>query len=861
MIKKLGIRSGLLLSTAMVPLALTAGQAQAQDEAVDNVGLEEIVVTAQKREQSMQDVPIAVTALTEDTLNANRIFTVNDLSAFAPGLTVKPSAGGISTPSFTIRGQNSFGVVAGSDKQVSIYIDGVYVSSPRGSIFQLPDIERLEVLRGPQGTLFGRNATAGAVSVTTRDPTGEIGFKVKGTYGNRNATRIQATLDTPQFGPFSAYFSFIHDYRRGDIENASAGLAWDRTLSPSGFARRDTSPRWLGTVKNNSYFAAVKFEPSDNFKMVYKYDRNDDKGTPEGTAFIGYNNQISGGALGPLSPLFDNVLTSLYASNNSFDYWTPNAKRPDAVQNGWVTPRQQRVQGHSLTATWEATDNITVKNIAAYRKAFVFATSAIDGVSSLNYTQQFADTNSLFGAVVAAGTQGLNYFALTPQEQAFWFGLVSPLYNQHVGKRINVIASGASSISEQWSDELQVNYSSDRLNITAGALWFHSKDEAGGPEGMENTNAFRLDASSCTCFFPATGVVPLGNEGRYFNKATSIAAYAQIEYKFTEQLELVAGARITRDKKTSSFRWDINGSPRPLIVPPKYTKTKPNFLVGVNWTPNDDTLVYGKWSNSFVSGGSTVGLEYQPETASSFELGLKADFLDKKLRTNLALYHVTYKHFQQPGSTSSATSTATILPILIDLYGDTIANELVGVISTFVTDSGTLKAKGVEAEVTAAPVRGLTLGGSVGYTDAKFSNVPANVLDAWQGVFLNRDRPKWTGSLFGSYETEPVFGDATLNFRLDGTYHSKILQTSNPLVDVYPDGSNAAAARIPSVWLLNGRIALSHLSVGGADAELAVWGKNLTDNKDPNFILFTPTATSANFGPSRTYGVDLTIEF
>ena len=177
-------RCALLGCSALATVALLPGQALAQD-AEENRGLEEIIVTAQKREQSVQDVPIAVTAVTQETLKANRIFTVNDLSSIAPGVTVRPSAGGVSVPSFTIRGQNSFGVVAGSDKQVSIYLDGVYISSPRGSIFDLPDVARLEVLRGPQGTLFGRNATAGAVSVTTRDPSGEAGAKLEGCWVSR----------------------------------------------------------------------------------------------------------------------------------------------------------------------------------------------------------------------------------------------------------------------------------------------------------------------------------------------------------------------------------------------------------------------------------------------------------------------------------------------------------------------------------------------------------------------------------------------------------------------------------------------------------------------------------------------------
>ncbi len=140
-------RRSLLACTALASVALLPGQALAQD-AEENRGLEEIIVTAQKREQSVQDVPIAVTAVTAETLKANRIFTVNDLGSIAPGVTVRPSAGGIQVPSFTIRGQNSFGVVAGSDKQVSIYLDGVYISAARSLI--CPTLPALKFCAGPR---------------------------------------------------------------------------------------------------------------------------------------------------------------------------------------------------------------------------------------------------------------------------------------------------------------------------------------------------------------------------------------------------------------------------------------------------------------------------------------------------------------------------------------------------------------------------------------------------------------------------------------------------------------------------------------------------------------------------------------
>jgi iron complex outermembrane receptor protein len=374
-------------------------------------------------------------------------------------------------------------------------------------------------------------------------------------------------------------------------------------------------------------------------------------------------------------------------------------------------------------------------------------------------------------------------------------------------------------------------------------------------------------------FLPASGVVPLGNEGRSFNKTTSLAAYAQLEYKITSQLELVAGARITHDSKPSSFRYDIktNGVqtvPTTTIVPPTYKKTKPNFLVGLNWKPTQDLLVYGKFSTSFVSGGSTAGIEYQPETATSYELGLKADLLDHRLRTNLALFHVDYNHFQSPQGTSVPSSFAIAQAVFTQLYGPTIGAQLPTVVSTFVIDQGKVRAQGFELEVTAAPTRGLTLGTGIGYTDVKFPYVNPVVLAGVglagnPGGFQVTARPKWTVSLFGAYETEPLFGDATLMFRADGQYRSSIKFSLNPANDLYADGSNAASVLgTKGFMLVNGRVALRHLKFGPAEGELAFWGKNITNRRDATFSLaLGPIGAANNYVAPRTYGVDLSVDF
>ena len=836
------IRSGLMVCTALASMGVLSAPAFAQSAGGSNeTQLEEIIVTAQKREQSVQDVPIAVTAVTAESLKANRIFSVNDLSSIAPGVTVRPSAGGVGVPSFTIRGQNSFGVVAGSDKQVSIYLDGVYISSPRGSIFDLPDVSRLEVLRGPQGTLFGRNATAGAVSVTTRDPTGKFGMKLEGSYGNYDAYRVRASVDLPQMGDFSAYFSFMRNYKRGDIRNAGAGVVWDRSLSNAFYKKTAVSPDYLGTADNYSYFAAVKYEPSSDFKMVYKFDRNDDSGTPEGTSITYYNPAFP--LLGSSAPLLAPLLNALYTSNNI--YLNPSNTRPDTVSNSWVIPREQRVQGHSLTATWRASDSISFKNIAAYRKSRVFAVSAIDGTSALNFTQAAVVP---FATLSAVSQLGASFFALTPAQQGGIIGQYAAGLQSFVGGRVVLVGSESSSDSKQWSDELVMNYSSERLQATLGALYFHSEDII-GPEGLQNTLQFNFT-------LPASGRISRGSQGRYFNKATSLAAYAQLEYKLADQLTAIAGARITHDKKDNLFTGTTAADVALPPIPAPYSGTKPSFLVGLNWKPNDRTLIYGKWSNSFVSGGSVAGIGFVPETASSFELGLKADFLDRRLRTNLALFYVDYKHFQQPSSTTSPEAVA----FLNAQYGVALGSALAPVLSTFVQQAHDVRAKGFELEVTALPATGLTIGGSAAYTDTKFLNILPTFLAAQGGQYEPFVRPKWTGSLYVSYDSKPLFADAYVNFRVDALYTSKTLITGSPDVRL-AQGFPANSIATPANAVINGRIALKNIEIAGAKTEISVWGRNLTDRNYMNSNLFLPTGTAINYMPARTYGAELSLSF
>ncbi len=819
-------RSRLLLSTMLGAASLLPVQALAQ-AADDNVGLETIIVTAQKRAQDVQDVPIAVTALSAETLAANRVVNVVDLSGLAPGVTVRPSAGGSGIASFSVRGAVSYGVVPGSDKQVSVYLDGVYISSPRGSIFDLPDVDRIEMLRGPQGTLFGRNATAGAISISTRDPNGEVGVTASASIGNRDMYRFRTSIDLPQMGPFSGYVSYVHEERRGEVRNAGEGALWDRTASvlPK-IAKVERSPRWLNSKNSDSWFAALKFESGD-FTTVYKFDKNEGNNTPDATGLLAVNTSV---------PLLGSFLDTLIKSQASPVNFAADGKRPDVVNNSYAIPSTLEVEGHSLTSTYQVSDSLSIKNVFAYRKSFVFAAVPIDGVSGLTLTPQSIGPYATF--VAFSSIPGLA--TASPAAQGAAIQQVAAGLAPLVGSPFIGIASGAQSSSQQYSDELQFNYDSDFLTATVGALWFHSKDRT-AEHRLQNTISFAPVPG---------GVLRSANIGETYNGATSLAAYAQLEFHLTPQLDVVLGGRITQDKKSGYL---LTGQTPAALrqINFTYRKTKPNYLVGVNYQPNQDLLLYAKYSTAFVSGGSVAGIPFDPETVKSWEAGVKAELLDRKLRTNLAVFLADYENVQ------TAQSATNFVPFITQATGDP---NLASAVGTLIVPAGGVRAKGFEFDLTAAPLRGVGFGGGLGYTKTTFNNLNPVIVAASLGQYLPTLRPAWNGSLWAQYDTRPLTGDAYLSFRVDGIWQSDMNFAENPNRPIYKIAP--AGIEEPAYWVLNGRVALRDFDLGGVKTQVALWGRNLTDKRAKSFELnLSDILLSANYIPARSYGVDLTIEF
>lgn len=775
-------RAALLNCTAFTSALLfaTAGFAQTAPKAEQGSTLGEIVVTAQRREQNVQDVPVAVTALTQAAIAANRVVTVNDLSLLAPGFNVVPAAGGTQIPTFTMRGITSYGVVPGSDKAISMYVDGVYISSARGSIFDLPDISQIEVLRGPQGTLFGRNATGGAISVTTRDPTGKFGVEQTLTGGNEGQFRSRTSVDLPAWGPFSAYVSYVHNQRRGDVENVGGGTVWDyRNVTTTDVAKTQVSPRWLGGTDSNSVFAALKFAPNDRFSTVYKFDWSHDEGSNEAVAFLGAD------LSGPAGP----TLGFLLSTNPVL---TAGAKRPDKVNNAFDIPRVQYTSGHTLTSIYQG-DSFTIKNIAAYRESLLWSASQLDGLGGLNLQ-------------------------------------VSPGFSVP----ITLLAITNETRSRQWSDELQYIYHSKPITFTLGGLVFQSKDYNGAIPGLPNNVTFAPTIDN---------VVPAG-VSNFYNKAQSIAAYAQAEVHITSNLDLVGGIRETKDWKSGLAVLS------PALVEPnfKYVNTRPSYLIGTNFKPTDDTLLYIKYSTAFVSGGNVAGIPFAPETVNAWEAGFKGEFLEHRLRTNVAVYDATYHHLQDAEGGASYTG-----PLLAQF-------PFIPQVGTFIVDQGgTDRSKGVEFEGTLLAGHGVTTGANVSYTDTKFKNVDP-VVDNPTGVPpVPTLLPKWTVGLWGEYH-RTFSNDLTGTVRLDANWRSRIELTNGVIANLIP--AYAEFVSVPSTWIVNARATLAGFRMHGVDAQVSLWAKNLTDDKSLNYALLIPQLVAAgNYQPARTFGVDVDFKY
>ena len=805
----LNIRALFLTSTVLAAGLVISGAAQAQsvpaaEETADQGGIAEIIVTARKSSENIQSVPVAVTALSADDLASKQVFEVTDLARTAPSLTI--STGGTGPASIVylaIRGQAQNSPNSLSDSSVGIYMDGVYVARPIVGNLGFLDMASAEVLRGPQGTLFGRNTTGGALNLTSNRPGDEYEAMLKVGFGNYNYQSIEGMVNAPVSEAVGLRIAGRYGKRDGYFQNDKIGY-------PQGSIDKDLVLR--GTL------VVAPVESNLKLTVIADFVRYADDGNATAVAAINPA-VLSLPAYGAfINSEFARFVSSaqLPAFTAANSKWTDTFSRPqtgdsqiDTLQNN------NEVDAIAGTLEWDL-GGVSIKSITAYRKSFTDDSLDLQGFPS-----------------------SVNPF--TPFLPNATSGFISTYNN------------------EQFSEEVQLSGSLGALDWQTGVYYFKES-------GDEQSRAFILG-----------GVQSARTLSEYSSRSTG--AFAQFNYNVTDALRLTGGIRYTWDKRTidrqSTDNWRKPDNLEVCTVGPNSGRTAeaatctdprsasfkyPAWTLGADYRVSDQLFLYAKTSGASMSGGfnsrfvpAPFTQQFNPEKVRDAEVGFKGDFLDRRLRTNMAFFLAKQSNVQR------------------------IVNALVGTTLTqFVTNTGKVDAKGFEFEGTALPWDGMELTGSLSYLDAKYvrGSRTENQGTALAPVLVDRSgepvtqAPKWTWNL-GATQTFPTsFGAVSLHAdyayiadRAMDAATAKTLAQGGTQANIDAVAIGNAASIVKGYGLLNGRIAIN---LDSPDIELAFWGRNLTNQAwfTNVFNNYTGLGATVQFqGAPRTYGATATIKF
>jgi iron complex outermembrane receptor protein len=579
-------RTSLLACAAQCAIGISGALAQdAQPAASQPGGLEEIVVTARRVQENLQAVPTAITAFTATELKEQQIFSFGDIANNVPNLNLQTQFGEPATPFITIRGFSNGTLNPSVDSPVGLYVDDVYIGRAVGAAFDLADLEQLEVLRGPQGTLFGRNATGGALSFHTKKPTGEFDAHLDTTFGDYGLKRVKATVDTPEFAGFSARLTVLHSENGGYVKNSEAGHV---TVLPDPFGTIRAADSF-GENDETGVALAISYRGMDKLSVDYKFDFTNQVQSQLATQGLGFAS----------TDAFQQALVADQGSGR-----VPiSLSRLGTLPLAFDTPGNLTVMGHSLTAQYDLTDDIKLKSITAFRTMREFTGgNDIDG-------------GNWIGTPFTAGTLGIA-----------------------TGTPFALIDSIARRAQHQWSEEAQVIGNIGDLDWIAGFYYFNEIGYQNDPvlsaffgSGILTPAALRKELAS-------PGAYVLGTIDGADN--TSLAGYTHATYHLTDAIDLAAGLRFTNDQRF----YDHSSPGRVFSQDASFYHTDWDASVTYRFTP--DISTYAKASTGYLAGGSLAGFNFKPETNQSYEVGLKSEFFDHTVRVNLVGFYEHIRNVQ-----------------------------------------------------------------------------------------------------------------------------------------------------------------------------------------------------------------------
>jgi len=591
----------LLVSTALCGSCLFAampGVAFAQDEAAApaDAGIGEIIVTAQKRAENIQNVPIAISAVSGQFLESRGITSIDSLGAIAPNVKIERAPSNKTISQISIRGSVTINPAITWEPAVGLYLDGVYIAKAQGSIFDVADLERVEVLRGPQGTLYGRNALAGAVNLVTKKPSGELGGSAEISYGNFDAWRGKAVLDLPAMGPLSVKLSGQISKRDGFIKLSNDPLYG----TPGAPLMSSPLEGRMADLDSKTGMVQVRFEPTDTLTFDYSFDYSKFDQRPD------YGQLVAGGDF-PGIPLSD------YAQRD---------RKSSTHLNKDRLYERSRSYGHSLTAALELGD-ITLKSITAYRDLKWNDRIDLDGTQyDVAYTGRDTDFHSFSQELQATGTvwdDRVNFVvgAFYYKEKAETLG-TQRFFGAYGPGAAAVYQSDYGSHTKAWALYAQADIRiTDPLKLTLGARYTEEKKDIR-----------RFFAMGTTDGKPLTTVVDIGYGDVPDAKYSNFSPAATLSYEFDRNVN--AYARFARGFKSGGFNGETNDFFNPGAP---------------SWC---------------AFGAKELCEPYRPEKVDSYEIGLKTRLAGGKVILNLAAFWDEHKDIQLSVFTAEGAASSIV---------------------------------------------------------------------------------------------------------------------------------------------------------------------------------------------------------
>lgn len=792
---------------ALVLLATSASSAHAQsaqegaavadEERGTGSLLDEIVVTAQKRGQKAQDVGIAITALSGEQLSRTGTIDSISIARLSSNVSVSGSYAG-QMSQFTIRGvtQNDFNDHV--ESVIAVYIDDTYVASQQGQTFSLFDVDRVEVLKGPQGTLFGRNATGGLAQFYSRRPTRTFEGYVNATYASYDNVRLEGALSGPLSEGLRVRVSGMYESYNGYIKNQYPQETYvpaalvpglnSGTLPGTGADLGGVKANWAlrGQISADiapgvdlwvSAFYGKSTASTGNYQQVPTVAVLDAAGNHINTFF-------SDASTNPLNCVVIQAGACTSAGFNNL----PGATRPRAGADfsGYLDPDGS---GPLTSSDYTFDDANTLKTYGASAKLSI----DIDGVNLISITD-YKHFNKDFSLDLEAG----------PQNQFFWHGV---------------------SASRSITQELRLDGKTDQLNWVVGLYYLN----------IDNHSVHGIGA------LPDSGFpIASWDQPRVANlKTKSFSLFGQVEYKLSDTLTAIGGLRWSREKKDYDYEVlfvfpNNAGNPRgwdyaPSIAFPGFSQALYtaydsqslwSWKAQLNWKPSDDVLVYagvtqGAKAASYNAGGpplAAANIPYKAEKLISYEAGFKSSLLDRRLRFNASAFYYDYSSYQ--------------------------AARWLGFSSLIINADAYIY--GAEAELTASLAEGLEGSFNIGVQRNQVNDVPvAGTIRDVHTTFA----PELTLAGTLRYTVPAKVADGSLAFQADGNYQSRVWQNLNnfnanklsafAIFNARVDWTNASDSLTLSFFVKN--IANRYYDVIGFDLS-QICGCNLQAQGKPRWI-------------------------